>query len=231
MDNYLQVANSLPIWLLAAACVGAVLTQAVLYVRMALKNAKPLGIDKKECVSAVRSGAIAAIGPSIANALSTLSLVAIVGAPIAWIRLSMIGNAATESGAASIGAMAAGSSLGATDFAMQAMSVVWFTMAINGCGWLLMTVLFNHRMEKVRDKVSGGDKAWLAIFQATSMIGIISYSLTSYTVQIDAPMLAAVVGCAACVGLTYISKKAPKLKEWSFGISIFAGVAVGYFFM
>ena len=162
--DFLSIANSPALWIIAAICVGTVIAQGALYVRMALKNAKPLGISKKECFSAVRSGAIAAIGPSIANALSTISLVAIVGAPIAWIRLSMIGNAATESGAASIGAMAAGTSLGSSDFGIQAMSVVWFTMAINGCGWLIMTLLFNHRMGQVRDKISGGDKLWLAIF-------------------------------------------------------------------
>lgn len=229
--DFLSIANSPALWIIAAICVGTVITQGALYVRMALKNAKPLGISKKECFSAVRSGAIAAIGPSIANALSTISLVAIVGAPIAWIRLSMIGNAATESGAASIGAMAAGTSLGSADFGIQAMSVVWLTMAINGCGWLVMTLLFNHRMGQVRDKISGGDKIWLAIFQATSMIGIISYSLTSYTVKLDASALAAVVGCITGVGALMLSRKVPKLKEWTFGISILAGVVVGYFFL
>ena len=229
--DFLKIANGPIMWILAIICVGTVLMQGALYVRMALKNRNQLGISKQECFAAVRSGAIAAIGPSIANALSTISLVAIVGAPIAWIRLSMIGHAATEGGAASICALAAGTSLGAADFGVEAMSVVWFTMAINGCGWLIMTLLFNHRMEMVRKKVSGGDKMWLAIFQATSMIGIISYSLTTYTVKIDASALAAIVGCITGVGSLFLSRKIPKLKEWTFGISILAGVVVGYFFL
>lgn len=81
---------------------------------------------------------ISAIGPAIASVLVVLSMLAVIGSPVSWIRLSMIGSAATELSAASIGAEACGVTLGGAGYGLSEMSTAWFTMAINGCGWLLV---------------------------------------------------------------------------------------------
>ena len=50
---------------------------------------------------------------------------------MAWLRLSIIGAAATELSAANIGAEACGVTLGTEQYTLICLAVSWFTMAYN----------------------------------------------------------------------------------------------------
>ena len=58
---------------------------------------------------AFRTGLITAIGPSIAVFIVMVGMMSVVGGPVTWLRLAVIGAAPTELTAATIGAEAVGS--------------------------------------------------------------------------------------------------------------------------
>lgn len=106
--DYLNIANSYVFYIVAVIIISFVVAQSVILLRMALKRSKVVGISKKQIYAAMRSSISVAILPSIATTIGFFTLAPILGIPIPWIRLSIIGGLSVELAAASIGATAAG---------------------------------------------------------------------------------------------------------------------------
>ncbi len=228
--DYLSIANSWPVWLCAFAGVAIIIIQSVSFAKLCYKNAPLVGLTKSECGKSFRSGMITAIGPSISCFIGAISMIATVGGPLAWMRLSMIGAAPTELTAAATGAAAYGVEVGGAGYDLTVMANSWLTMALNGCGWLLMVVLLTPRMGKVREKVGGGDEIWLGLITVAASIGLFGYMASQYYVQIvKVPPTAwsAIAGTVVMLLCTKLSSKAAWLKEYGLGIAIVAGIIVG----
>ena len=123
----------------------------------------------------LRIGLITAIGPALGVFIVMVGLMAAIGGPMSWLRLSIIGAAATELAAATNGATAAGVTFGGEGYTLTILAVSWFAMALNGAGWLVSTGLFTPLLEDLRAKVSGGDIKWLGVMSAACSIGIFGY--------------------------------------------------------
>ncbi|MCQ4895634.1 DUF5058 family protein [Anaerotruncus sp. DFI.9.16] len=227
MVDYLKIANSWPVWLCAFIGVGCVLVQSVIYTRLAYKNAPAAGLTSAQCSRGLKSGLISAIGPSISVFVVVFSMVAIVGGPISWMRLSMIGGSGTELTAATIGANAVGAAIGSESYDIYAMAASWWTMAVNGCGWLLMVALFTHRMEKVRARIGGGDPRWLSLLTAAATLGLFGYMAAPYVLKLHGSMVAALLGFGSMLGFMKLSQKQTWLKEYALGFAIIVGMIGG----
>ncbi|MDR3265515.1 MAG: DUF5058 family protein [Synergistaceae bacterium] len=231
----LQVANAGGLWLISVSIVVVVLLQSVLYTRLSFKVAAKLSYPISKCREAFKVGIVSAVGPSIAIFIVMVGMMSVVGAPITWLRLSIIGAAPTELTAATIGARAAGIEFGSSDYNLYALSVSFWTMAINGTGWLLLTMLFTHKLEDIRLKVGGGDSKWIGVLSIAAALGCFGY-LNSNTIvgalraiQRAAPgasgPIYAVFG--GMIGMVVISKVAQKwtwLREYSLGLSMLVGM-------
>ena len=173
---------------------------------------------------------ITAIGPSLSCFIGAISMITVVGGPLAWMRLSMIGAAATELTAAATGAAAYGVEMGGAGYDITVMANTWLTMALNGCGWLLVVLLLTPRMEKVRQRVGGGDDVWLGLITCGASIGLFGYMASQYYIQIVSVPPAAwscIAGTATMLACVRLAPKAPWLKEYGLGIAIVAGILVG----
>ena len=85
--DYLQIANSWPVWL----CVAIIVVQAVAFAKLCYKNAPLVGLSKADCSKSFKCGMVTAIGPSLSCFIGAISMITVVGGPLAWMRLSMIG--------------------------------------------------------------------------------------------------------------------------------------------
>lgn len=235
--DYLQVSNLPIFWVLAGITVVVSALQAFLYVRQANKATKECGLDASLPKQAFRIGFISAIGPALGVFIVMVGLMAAIGGPMAWLRLSIIGAAATELTAANLGAQACGvSQLG--DIAQQAeplkvLAVCWFTMALNGAGWLVFTGLFTPSLDKIRNKLGGGDMAWLGVMSAACSMGIFGYLNANSIVGkmpdiINMKNTASVLTGAIVMMLLgkFVVPKVPKLAEYSLGIAMIIGIIV-----
>lgn len=232
LNELMKVANSWPIWICAVISVCLIIFQSIFFARLSYKNAEPLGLSGKDCRKAIKTGFVTAIGPSLAAGIVVLSMMSVVGNPITWIRLTMIGGMNTELTAATLGAQTAGAQgLGEAGYDLTAMATSWFAMAINGCGWLVVVILFTHNMDKLRGKVGGGDSRWLNLMSTVSLIGIIGFCMSGYVVSLDAQTIALIGGAVASFIFIKLSEKYKWIKEYSLGFSILAGLIVGWVFL
>ena len=229
--DYLAISNLPIFWLLAGVTVIVSAVQAILYVRQANKATKECHLDPQLPRQAFKIGLISAIGPACGVFIVMVGLMSAIGGPIVWQRLSIIGAAATELSAATMGATAAGVTLGGEGYTLTVLAVSWFAMALNGAGWLVFTGVATPALEKLRDKMSGGDMGWLAAMSAACSIGIFGYLNANQMVSSGpsiavGPTVAVLTGALSMMGIgRFIVPKHPKLAEYSLGIAMIVGIA------
>lgn len=234
MNEVVQIANSPAVWLCSAVIVSMVVVQSAFFMRLAKKNAAEMGISPEDCKLAFRTGMVSALGPAVACFVALVGLMAVIGGPIAWQRLAIIGAAPTELAAANAVTAAAGLSgaqISDPSFTLPLLAATWWAMALNGCGWLVFSALFADRLEVMREKIGGGDTRWLGVLSSAAMIGIFAFlTLNSVVVKlvVQVPQACAALGSAvAMFACIKIGEKMPRLREYSLGIAIIAGLIAG----
>ena len=132
--EFQQMINSPGLWIVSSFLVIISVSQAVVFMRAALKEASSIGIDKDRRKAAIRSASITALGPSLSPVITLLSLIVVVGAPTTWMRLCDVGAARTELGVVSLTSTLAGVEVGSAAFGSQAFSYALWGMALNNFG-------------------------------------------------------------------------------------------------
>ena len=214
--DYLAIANAPIFWALCGITVVISLAQALLFMRQAKRAAVEVNLEQGLANRAFKIGLISAIGPACGVFIVMVGLMASIGGPMAWLRLSIIGAAATELSAATMGAQAAGVEFGGNGYTLTVMAVSWFAMALNGAGWLLVSGTVTPALEKLRGKLSGGDAKWLGIF------GYLNANEIKKGLGSTIACLAGALSMVAIMKL--IVPKHPKLAEYSLGIAMVIGM-------
>jgi len=219
-----KVANEYGVWICAFIGVSLVLIQALLYTKLSFKTAKEVGLTKKQSWRGFRSGLISSIGPAMSVFVVVFGMAIIVGGPITWMRLAIIGGSGTELTAAQVGAQAYGVGLGSEGYNLDALATSWWTMAANGIGWLIVVSLFAHKMEKVRQKIGGGDSKWIKIFGVSATLGLFGFLSNQQILLGGGRVIAVFAGAITMVVLTKASDKALWLKEYALGFALILGM-------
>lgn len=222
----MDIANDPMLWVMALPAIAMVGFQAFLFSKRAINASATTNVTKKDCMRAFKVGAVSAIGPSLSVFVVMLGMMAVIGGPITWLRLSFIGAAPTELTASTIGAKAMGVEFGSPEYDVTAFAASVWTMTLNGCGWLLFCGLFTHKLDKLQDKVAGGNTALMEQICGAAVLGTASYLVMSNSQAGFDRFVAALVAATSMVLLGKLSHKYPKLKEYNLGISMVAGMIV-----
>ena len=86
-----KIANSWWMYLLGAIVSIFVLVGSILFIIQSYKDAKKIGMDKKILKQTIINSAIFTILPSISILIGVVSLSNVIGIPLPWIRLTVIG--------------------------------------------------------------------------------------------------------------------------------------------
>ena len=142
--GYKEIINSPGLWIVSSFIVIISVSQAIVFMKSAIREADELGIDKEKRKSAIRSATFTAIGPSLAPVITLLTMVAIVGAPTTWMRLCDVGAARSEIGVLSITSSLTGAEIGTSSFGLEAFSNGLWGMALNNFGWLFVVFILGQ---------------------------------------------------------------------------------------
>lgn len=175
MNNYKDIANSNLFYVVAIVVITVVLAQSVAFMIMAIRRGNKLGLNKDNYKKAMVSAASVAIVPSIATLIGFFSLAPVLGTPIAWTRLSIIGGIMVEGTAATMGATAAGAtSLGGPDYTSVAFASSVWVMTIGTMWYLLSTTFFLKKVKSSINKSKKKDQKWGSILPTSVIMGLLS---------------------------------------------------------
>lgn len=238
MEQVLQTANGTVLWLLAALIIAVVVVQSLLYLRMTLAFSNRYGILSGEEKKVVyKTAAINSIGPALAIFFVALSLVAMVGGPVTLMRVGVIGSAVFEFIAADQGAKAVGAELGSDGYTLRAFAASVWVMTLGGMGWLVTSFFMTKSLDRAQDRLAlsnpqliraAGTATPIAIFFVLTANAVIDKNWLS-NISVAWDDLAAIFTSAICMlALHQAGKRQAWLREWAVGLSLIAGLAVGY---
>lgn len=230
--DYLQIANSIPMWIAAGVAITLVLFQAFIFAKKSYATGKKIGLTEEQMKSAMKSSFITSIGPSIVVLTGLLSLLVTVGGPMAWMRLSFIGSVMFELMAASFGAEALGVKMGIDPMTNVAFANAVWTMILGSIGWVIFATLTADKMDKVQQKISKGDKGLIKVISVAAMLGSFGSLVSGHLIAMNKNTIAALAGGAIMLVLSPLAdKKDIKwLKEWVLAIALFGGMFVAIIF-
>lgn len=226
----LALANIPVLWVCALGVFLVIAVQSVIYMKAARKAAPAIGMSDQELTTSFRTGAIAAIGPSLAVVLVAVALLSLFGTPATLVRIGLIGSVSYETAAASIAAGTTGAELGGPTYTPEVFAVVFFAMSLGGAMWMLSTLIFTPLLQRGETKLAKVNPALMTVVPAAALLGAF-LSLGLAEVPKSAAHAIALASSAAvmciCLALTKV-RGLGWLREWGLGISILGGLGVAY---
>ncbi|SNZ10235.1 protein of unknown function [Terribacillus aidingensis] len=228
-----EIMNSGVLWGFCLVVVSIVLFQGIVFIRSALQVRESVGMTAQEAKSAMKTGAIAAIGPSLGNIIIAVSLMTLIGNPLTMMRSAIIGSSATESLGAQMASSAYGTELGAANFGPEAFTTIAWTLCIGGTGWLIVTLFFTKSLgtfqKKITAKKNGTKK--MVIISTAAMLGAFGYFAANEAVKSGGHTVVIVTSMLITILTLLAANKLQQnwLKEWALGFAIIGGLTVGYF--
>ncbi|MGL6104875.1 DUF5058 family protein [Romboutsia sp.] len=133
-----------------------------------------------------------------------------------------------------VGAEAVGETLGAGMSTTAFATSVW-VMVLGSLGWLIFTLLFTDKMDKVNHLLSKGNEKLVPIISACAMLGAFAYLASGNfitgegSVTFTSPSaIATIIGCVIMMILSKIAKdkNIQWIKEWALSFAIFGGMII-----
>jgi len=228
VGNYLEYANA-PVLLTAAIVVVAfVALQSALFLAVALKRGAAAGLDRARMLKALRTGVTTSIIPTLPIVMALIAIAPVIGTPVSWMRLSVIGSAPYELMAAGIGAKTMGvDSLGGAGFTPTVFANAAWIMCI-GSFWSIMIVsIFYKGIKKRYSSKIQADTRWREVMTGACFMGVFALFMAD---PITTGGTALVTFAAAAAAMTLclvlvVKLKLDGLKEFALTISMLAGMA------
>ncbi|MCG2620900.1 DUF5058 family protein [Arthrobacter sp. I2-34] len=228
--DILAAANNPVLWACAAGVFAVIILQSVIYMKAARKAAPAAGMTPSELKVSFRSGAVAAIGPSLAVVMVAIALLAVFGTPAVLSRIGLIGSAAYDAGSASIAAKTSGAELGGPTYTQNIFAIAFFAMSIGGAMWMLSTLILTPLMKRGGTKLAKVNPAAMSIVPGAALLGAFM-ALGAAEVPKSSIHVLALGTSAAVMGVCIFLGKRPKLswlREWGLGFAIVAALAVAF---
>jgi len=224
--DFKAIINSPGMWLACGMMVLVVMGQSLVFLRAAFKAAPEMGLSRDDCFTAMRAAAYTTFGPALGPVVILIVLMDTLGAPTAWMRLLDIGAAHTELVASTLGAQVYGVDLRSAAFDLKAFSYSSWAMALNNMGWMVVTLLVTPKMEgAVATLTKKTNPRMVALLSVGAGLGLFSFLLSNQLVGgKPGNATAAVAAALAFLLLGLCSKKFPRLREFSLGIAMMAGI-------
>lgn len=225
-QNYLEVANSFPFWIIAFVMISIVLFQSIIFMKKAFTTGKQIGITDDQFKTTIRSAVITSFGPSFAVLIGLVALISLIGSPMAFMRLGVIGAVMFETLAVEAGAEAVGVVANTPEFGLYAFTNVLWVMCVSSIGWLIIAGTLTPKLETFRIKIVKGRDYLLPVLSVGAVLGAFGYQVSKFVVELGPGTVAVLVSAITIVIVNLLGEntKAKFLKEWALGIAMIAGM-------
>lgn len=222
--SFREISESGLLYILVGISLAIIVGIIISYTVTSYKESLKLGISKKELNTVIKSSMAFSIVPSLAIVTGLVTLVAVIGIPYGWFRLSVVGSLAYELMASNMALSALG--LDVSNATGEAFGTMMWAMCIP----ITLTIVLNLFLVKpIHMKTATtieGDQKWQALSQTCFMTAL----LCALVVPMFGTIVSALtfVTSAVCgLTITFISKKtgAKWLGEFTLAISLIVAMA------
>lgn len=218
-------------WVCAAGVFAVVVLQSIIYYKAIRKAAPAADLTPEQVTVSVRTGAVAAIGPSLAVALIAISLLPLFGTPAVLTRVGLVGSAAFDVAAAGISAGTQGAQLGGPTYTQKIFALAFAAMTIGGLAWMLSALVLTPILSKGDASLRKVNPAVMTVVPTAALLG--AFFTLAFTEVVKSPVhLVTIVVSAAAMGVFLLlarKLRLPWLREWGLGLAIIVALAAAFF--
>lgn len=228
MNQYLEIANSKIFYICAAIIIAFIILQSLLFLRLAFKEGKRIGLTKEKMIKAFRTGAITTIVPAIAVIVTLITMIPVLGIPIPWMRLSVIGSAQYELTAAGVGAKAMGvDTLGGTAYNSQVFASSVWIMCIGSIWSVTLVAFFLRKIKGSYSKSLNTDPQWKSVLMHAAFLGVFSIFIADPVVKGGMALLTLLSGAVimTILAILVVKFKQNWLREFALALSMIGAMA------
>ena len=200
-----DIANSTLMYICVIIGIAYVLGFAILYFVRSWRRGLAIGLSKDMLMDVVKSSATFTIVPSLAIVIGLFSLVAMLGVPWPWFRLSVIGSFAYEIMASDAVLKSTGVDLataGADTFVL-----IMYVMSICILGGIITAILIAKKLQFGTLKVKEKDKRWGSLSNSLFMLSIMSVLLVPMILAGGVSLLTWLTSLVVTIVLGILSEK------------------------
>ena len=233
MKNYLDIANSGYFYLWGGIILLVIMIQAILFIRLAWKEGKRIGLSSQRMLKGLRAGMVSAIIPSIPIVLALITMMGVLGIPFPWIRLSVIGSAPYEIMAAGIGAESMGVvKLGGEGYTGLVFANSVWVMTIGAMWSGLMVFFFLKRIKKQYKKIETKDPGWMKIISGAAFFSVVGVFIARPITAGGLPLITVASGFVLMTGCALLIAKLGVgwLKEFALPLSMIGAMICAILF-
>ncbi|GAA3651855.1 DUF5058 family protein [Microbacterium marinilacus] len=224
------LAQSPVLWACAAGVFAVIVVQSVIYLRAIRAAASAADLTQAEITRSVRTGAVAAIGPSLAVVLVAVSLLPLFGTPAVLTRIGLVGSAAYEVAAAGIAAGTQGAELGGPSYTQKVFAICFAAMTIGGLVWMITTLVLTPVLARGDVSLRRVNPAVMTIVPGAALLGAFLTLTLQETLKSSVHVVTLVVSAAVMAVCLFLARRldTPWLREWGLGISVVASLAAAF---
>lgn len=223
MNNYLDIANSKIFFICGVIMISFVILQSILFMNLAYKEGLKMGLSKKKMFKAFRTGAITTSIPTLAVIVALITMIPVLGIPIPWIRLSIIGSAPYELMAAGIGAKAMGvNSLGGSGYTSQVFASSVWIMCVGSVWSVMFVAFFLKKIKQKYDVSTDSDPKWKSVLTNASFLGVFCIFIADPVTKGGLPLATLLCGAGIMTlfAILIVKLKQQWLKEFALTFSM-----------
>lgn len=190
------------LYIFAIVCIIVVALQSIYFLVKALKRAKELNISPEKIKKLTKSTIIFTIAPAVAVGIGLFTLIPLLGIPLPWLRLSVVGALTYELPAAEAAAKAMSIEVSTGLTAKQFTTIAW-TMTIGIITGLVLIPAFCKKEVTGLSNANMKDKKWSEHFSNALFYGLIAtfvgQGLSGVTVSSEGRVKALVLLASALI--------------------------------
>lgn len=178
--SFAAIYNSPWMYLWVVVLLIAVIIQSLIYMRKAWLHASYLGIHRKDIKKGLTTGITISILPTIPVLLVFLSLIQLLGTPLVWLRLSIIGSAHYEAYAASVAMGCVGEELILNGYTIKGWIMAAWVMTIGGSACIVWSTLAIKPISKMYEKAASLNMKLVGAIGSGCLVGIMAFVSVAY---------------------------------------------------
>lgn len=225
---YTDIANSPWMFIWVAITIALALAQCIIYMRRAWSRALALGLEKQQIRKGLVTGITVSVIPTLPVLIVLLSLMPLLGTPLPWLRLSVIGSAMYETAAATVGIKSVGEEMMLGGYSAYAWIAAAWTMTFGASMCVVWSSVAIKPITMIYGQIEKFDIGMVLAVGAGCMAGIMAYASTINgfsAINTKGIIFLASFACSALLML--LNKKLPQwrwLKDFNMAISMLAGM-------
>jgi len=223
----MAIANGGLLWALCSVLIGAVMVQTGVFMRKGWKEALSLGVPKEQLWRTVRASVSVSILPTIPVILILVIMLPIMGFPVPWLRLTIIGSAGYEMMAASLGVAAAGQAFKPGAFTKEAFASALWVMTVGGSVATLVALCILKPITSAYDKFKATNTKAIALLGVCCLTGVLGAACAQYGTKSTKSAVVAVISAICAFAMISIAKRVPRLKwltDFNMALSMIVGM-------